>query len=222
MVQALLSFGLQSHPSVTLMAKATSRKRDSYHVGNLAEQLIDAARVMLEEVGPHKLSIRAVSDRVGVSCTAAYHHFANRSDLLSHLAAQGFKELAVALRKRESGKQEAKQLLRAGVLAYFGFARSHPALYQLMFGPELAEAELGEAFRSAKNEAFHELKAILSEVLGKPIESYDVHSAALGSWSYTHGLSSLVIHGVMQLPPGKNDSRFVDRSLQGFELLFSA
>lgn len=204
------------------MAKASSRTRDSYHVGNLAEQLIDAARVMLEEVGPHKLSIRAVSDRVGVSCTAAYHHFANRSDLVSHLATQGFKELAVALRHREGGKHDAKQLLRVGVLAYFGFARRHPALYQLMFGPECSEADMSESLRSARDEAFHELKVILAETLGKPIDSYEVHSAALASWSYTHGLSALVIHGVMQMPAGKHDTRFVDRSLQGFELLFSS
>lgn len=203
------------------MAKQTLRKRDSYHVGNLAEQLLAAARQMLEEVGPNKLSIRAVSDRVGVSCTAAYHHFANRSDLVSHLAAQGFRELAFALRQRDSSKQAAKQLLRAGVMAYFGFARKHPALYQLMFGPECSDAEMSESYRLARDEAFQELKAILSEVLGKPIVSREVHSAALASWSYTHGLSALVIHGVMQLPEGKHDTRFVDRSLQGLELLFS-
>ena len=79
------------------MAKPANRSRDAYHVGNLAPQLLAAARTLLEEVGPTKLSLRAVSERVGVSATAAYHHFQNRNELISHLAAQGFAELAAAL-----------------------------------------------------------------------------------------------------------------------------
>ena len=80
------------------MSNPPQRARDTYHVGNLAPQLLSAARDMLEEVGPTKLSLRAVSERVGVSSTAAYHHYANRAELIGHLAAQGFRELAKALR----------------------------------------------------------------------------------------------------------------------------
>ena len=76
------------------MAKPAKRARDTYHVGNLAPQLLAAARALLEEVGPTKLSLRAVSERVGVSATAAYHHFQNRNELIGQLAAQGFAELA--------------------------------------------------------------------------------------------------------------------------------
>ena len=64
------------------MSKTPQRARDTYHVGNLAPQLLQAAREMLEEVGPTKLSLRAVSERVGVSSTAAYHHYANRAELV--------------------------------------------------------------------------------------------------------------------------------------------
>ncbi|MCP5581280.1 TetR/AcrR family transcriptional regulator, partial [Klebsiella pneumoniae] len=72
------------------MSKTTERSRNTYHVGNLAPQLMLVAREMLEQVGPAKLSIRAISEKVGVSATATYHHYTNRIDLLSHLAAQGF------------------------------------------------------------------------------------------------------------------------------------
>ncbi|WVM90740.1 helix-turn-helix domain-containing protein [Halopseudomonas pachastrellae] len=67
------------------MAKPAKRARDTYHVGNLAPQLLAAARALLEEVGPTKLSLRAVSERVGVSATAAYHHFQNRNELIVSL-----------------------------------------------------------------------------------------------------------------------------------------
>lgn len=203
------------------MSKTPQRARDTYHVGNLAPQLLDAAREMLEEVGPTKLSLRAVSDRVGVSSTAAYHHYANRAELVGQLAAQGFRELATALRNGDQGNTGI-QKLRDASLAYFSFARSNPALYQLMFGPELASSEMPLEYRDARDKAFDELKSTIAEILGQKMDSAEVRRAALAGWSYTHGLASLVIHGVLQLPSSTTDARFVDSTLRGFEHLFQA
>jgi len=203
------------------MSKTTARSRDTYHVGNLAPQLLSAARQMLEEVGPTKLSMRAVSDRVGVSSTAAYHHYANRAELVGHLAAQGFRELAIALRAGDV-HHGGVQKLRDASLAYFTFARGNPALYQLMFGPELAESEMPAVYREARDEAFGELMRIIAEMLVKPVDSIEVRRAALAGWSYTHGLASLVIHGVLQFPAGTSNERFVDSTLMGFEHLLRA
>ncbi|MBC9251241.1 TetR family transcriptional regulator [Pseudomonas alcaligenes] len=203
------------------MSKTPQRARDTYHVGNLAPQLLEAARQMLEEVGPTKLSLRAVSERVGVSSTAAYHHYANRAELVGQLAAQGFRELGVALRKEDQGNA-GLQKLRDASLAYFSFARANPALYQLMFGPELGGNEMPLEYREARDEAFGELRRIIAEILGQPMDSADVRRAALAGWSYTHGLASLVIHGVLQFPAGTSDARFVDNTLQGFAHLFDA
>lgn len=203
------------------MSQAKPRKRDTYHVGNLAPQLLAAARQLLVEVGPSKLSLRAVSERVGVSSTAAYHHYANRSELLGELAAQGFRELGAALSRR-AASASAAQKMRDGVLAYFAFARANPALYQLMFGPELTPEDLIPALLHARTEAFGELHRIIAEVLAKPVDSAEVRSAALASWSYTHGLAALVIHGVLPLPTGASDERFVEKALQGLSRLLDA
>lgn len=203
------------------MSKTPQRARDTYHVGNLAPQLLDAAREMLEEVGPSKLSLRAVSERVGVSSTAAYHHYANRAELVGQLAAQGFRELGAVLRI-EDGGSTGLQKLRDASLAYFSFARANPALYQLMFGPELASGEMPFDYIEARDRAFGELRRIIAEILGQGMDSAEVRRAALAGWSYTHGLASLVIHGVLQFPAGTTDARFVDSTLQGFEHLFKA
>lgn len=202
------------------MSKTPQRARDTYHVGNLAPQLLQAAREMLEEVGPTKLSLRAVSERVGVSSTAAYHHYANRAELVGQLAAQGFRELGIALRREDSNA--GLQKLRDASLAYFSFARANPALYQLMFGPELGGDDLSADYREARDAAFGELKRIIAEILEQAIDSAEVRRAALAGWSYTHGLASLVIHGVLQLPDSTSDARFVDSTLKGFEHLFQA
>ncbi|ALN18344.1 TetR/AcrR family transcriptional regulator [Ectopseudomonas mendocina] len=200
---------------------STNRARDTYHVGNLAPQLLSAAREMLEEVGPTKLSLRAVSERVGVSSTAAYHHYANRAELIGHLAAQGFRELGTALRL-EDQDSTGLQKLRDACLAYFSFARNNPALYQLMFGPESASEDMPLQYREARDEAFDELKRIMADILGQDAASAEGRRAALAAWSYTHGLASLVIHGVLHFPASTTDARFVDTTLQGFEHLFKA
>ncbi|MGH8351967.1 MAG: TetR/AcrR family transcriptional regulator [Pseudomonas sp.] len=203
------------------MTKTKVRARDTYHVGNLAPQLLSAAREMLEEVGPTKLSLRAVSERVGVSATAAYHHYSNRAELIGQLAAQGFRELAKVIATRDSAATE-EQKLREASLAYFSFARSNPGLYQLMFGPEFASGEMIPEHRVAREEAFGEFKRIIAEILALEVEAAEVRAAALAGWSYTHGLASLVIQGVLQFPANTSDERFVERTLQGFEQLFEA
>lgn len=195
------------------------RTRESYHVGNLAPQLLQAAQDLLEEVGPNKLSLRAVSERVGVSSTAAYHHYANRAALIGHLAAKGFQELASALaQQRDDGKAVA--VLRNASLIYFSFARRNPALYQLMFGSEFPSGEMIPELLAARDQAFGELKRIIAGILNKDVESAAIRRAALAGWSYTHGLASLVIHDILEFPAGTSDERFVDSTLQGFAYLF--
>ncbi len=196
-----------------------SRTRDTYHVGNLAPQLLQAAQDLLEEVGPNKLSLRAVSERVGVSSTAAYHHYANRAELIGHLAAKGFRELASAL-AQQSGGDNVMQELRDASVTYFSFARSNPALYQLMFGSEFPSGEMIPELIAARDQAFGELKRIIAEILKKDVESIEIRRAALASWSYTHGLASLVIHDILEFPADTTNERFVDSALQGFAYLF--
>jgi AcrR family transcriptional regulator len=203
------------------MSKTPDRARDTYHVGNLAPQLMSAARAMLEEVGPVKLSLRAVAERVGVSPTAAYHHYANRAELIGHLAAQGFNELAAALADRD-GHGQATETLRQSTLTYFRFARSNPALYQLMFGAEFSTGEMIPALLAARERAFFELRSTMAEVLQSPHDSPEVRRAARAAWSFTHGLASLVIHGVLQIPSNVTEERFFEGSLQGLEYLFKA
>ncbi len=110
--------------------------------------------------------------------------------------------------------------LRDASLIYFRFARSNPALYQLMFGAEFATGEMIPELRSARELAFGELRSTIAEVLGRDVHSPEVRRAARAAWSYTHGLTSLVIHGVLHIPAGMTEERFLDGTLQGLGHLF--
>ena len=193
----------------------------SYHVGNLSAQLLITARRMLEEVGSNKLSMRALCSALHVTPAAAYHHFTNRADLLAQLATEGFLELAEAL-SEVSTTLAAEKKIHTFCLIYLDFARRNPALYQLMFGPELTADTMPEQLHTARQLAFSKLEIMLADLLNRPIDSIEVRNASLASWSYIHGLTALLLHEVLQRPSEVSDQRIIERTLAGFEVLFKA
>ncbi len=62
----------------------------SYHHGDLRTALLDAAAKRLAKHGVESLSLRKLAEDAGVSRTAPYHHFKDKSALLSAIAAKGF------------------------------------------------------------------------------------------------------------------------------------
>lgn len=201
------------------MAVKPQSSRNSYHVGNLSAQLLSTARTMLEEVGSTRLSLRALCTQLGVTPTAAYHHFTNRAQLLSQLATQGYQELAQVL-DAAGATLAVHDKLRGFCLTYLGFARDNPELYQLMFGSELTQENMPDTLREARQLAFSKLETMVAEVLQLPSNSADVRSAALASWSYLHGLTALLQHRVLERPAEVSDQRIIERTLAGFEVLF--
>ncbi len=116
----------------------------SYHHGDLRSALVCAAVARVEEVGAEHVSLRAVAAEVGVSPSAAYHHFADKDALLGEVAAQGLQHLVVAVSTQvaaiPAGSREAARLrFRAAGQAYVEFALSHPQLFRVAFSPYCLE-----------------------------------------------------------------------------------
>ena len=198
------------------MSKIANRKH--YHVGNLESQLIDQAKKMLEEVGPDKLSIRAIAEQLGVSATAVYHHFANKDELISHLAAEGFNQLEKVLVQCQVNveNQNKMQILSR---TYMLFAFDHPAMYQLMFGSQLAHSEMNGKLLKARKQAYAVVEQCVADVLGQDIQSKEVKSAALAAWSFAHGLASLIIHNVFEVSEQISKDAVIEKALLGFNQL---
>jgi len=164
-----------------------------YHHGDLRAALVTAARAILEEGGLDGLSLRAVARRAGVSQAAPYHHFADKTALMAAVAAQGFEELAAAMRGRMAAESDPQERLDATGVGYVLFAVGNPALFQLMFqgGKDLFQTD--PALAAAGEKAY----AVLEEAVA-------ARDAAAGSddppgiaqtaaWSMVHGLSKLIL-----------------------------
>jgi AcrR family transcriptional regulator len=159
-----------------------------YHVGDLPGRLVREARAMLDEGGLKQLNLRALAARAGITTGSMYHHYESKTELLGELAAGGFVELRRELEKadREAGQG---RRLRGWATGYFAFARREPALFALMFDPEIADLP---AVAAARAEALAVLRRIVGEVavaqgrLDPPLDQI-----TLAVWAAAHGAASL-------------------------------
>lgn len=181
----------------------TAAAARSYHHGDLRRALIDAGVAIVTEDQNWAFSLREVARRAGVSHNAPYNHFPEKKDLLDAVAGVGFERLRADMRAAMSETAEADGALDQIARAYVLFAADNPALYRLMFGPELVAADGSRPDSAAASGAG--AKLVLREVVERgaregrfSVASDDEASVAaivLCVWSTVHGLAMLIIDG---------------------------
>jgi AcrR family transcriptional regulator len=70
-----------------------------YHHGDLRRALLEEAVRTIRDDGAAALTLRAVAERLGVSRTALYRHFADKSALLNAVSEEGFRRLSDELER---------------------------------------------------------------------------------------------------------------------------
>jgi AcrR family transcriptional regulator len=161
-----------------------------YHHGDLRRALLDTALEAVAEHGPVAISLRDLARRAGVSHAAPTHHFRDKTGLLTALAAEGWGLLADAL---EAGPD--RGFAELGV-SYVVFATSHPAHFAVMRAPGLVRRD-DPALVAAERRAG---AALQTEPDGRPRDP----TTALAGWSLVHGLSALLLEGMVSPEPGSD------------------
>lgn len=170
-----------------------------YHHGDLRNGLIAEGLRLVETTGADGFSLREAARGLGVTANAAYRHFADKSDLLTAIAAHGFGILSDQLQASlEAARQEqAPAQLRVLGGAYVAFAVERPEVFRLMFGPyglcqimRLPPSNTGPS-------AGQILNAILDEMVGQGHMSVLARDGALlRVWSAIHGFALLALDGL--------------------------
>ncbi|ADB49850.1 TetR/AcrR family transcriptional regulator [Conexibacter woesei] len=166
----------------------------------LRDALLLAAEQEVGEVGVGDVSLRAIARRVGVSHQAPGHHFGDRNGLFTALAAKGFRTLErrmlAARRRIPADATPAERVATLGV-GYMVFARQHPALFSVMFRPELLDGD-DEELAAARASAF---AVLLDEVVAAGATGWGQHHSetalALTCWSTVHGAVTLWREGTL-------------------------
>jgi AcrR family transcriptional regulator len=185
------------------------RKRpDRYHHGDLRAALIQAALRTIQTRGVEALTLRGVGEDLGVSRTALYRHFTDKSALLAAVAAEGFRTFHGRLVAAWEGAGRGRAGFEAQGLAYIRFAIEHPSSYRVMFGgflsrplpPDLA-TESAAAFQ-ALVDAILEMQRAHLAAPGEPL------LPARFAWATVHGIAMLAIDGVLAPADAEAAARF--------------
>lgn len=108
--------------------------KERYHHGDLRGALLDAAETLVRERGADGWSLREASARVGVSPSAAYHHFGSRDALASALSEVVLARLGNRLRDTmDAAPEQGPERLAACGRAYVTWAVEDPAVARLVF-----------------------------------------------------------------------------------------
>jgi AcrR family transcriptional regulator len=183
-----------------------------YHHGDLARVLIDTAMDMLVTEGNWQFTLREVARRAGVSHNAPYKHFTDKAALLNELAFIGFDRLYQALLQAinaDSGRFDTD--LDAMAQAYLHFGLQNPALYHLMFGPDVAAA--ADLHQEPRARAPFDLLLDLlrrGQAAGA-VNDRPVRGLAAACWAQLHGLTMLKLDGLLR--PEKVGEDAIDHAL---------
>lgn len=167
---------------------------DRYHHGSLRTALLDAAERIVDAEGSPAFSLRELARAAGVSHAAPYKHFADRSALLSALAARWLAEFVDGQRAAATG--DPRQALLAAGTAYVQWARRHPPRYALMFDPALnrgPEDPGAVGLEAARHREL--LRALVADASRVGVIHDPPEVAGPRLWATVHGLAALVILG---------------------------
>ena len=173
------------------------KRQDRYHHGDLPRALLQEAVRIIQKGGVGALTLRTVGERLGVSRTALYRHFADKSALLAAVASEGFRTLRD--RTREAWDEHGR--LEPMGMAYVRFAVDHPSHYRVMFGGYVTGAAPDSELAREGGAAFNVLVDAIVALQQKGVLRPD-HPLALAQyiWATVHGIAMLAIDGQLKQP----------------------
>lgn len=143
------------------------------------DEIVAAARGLLESEGEGSVTMRAIAQRLGIRAPSLYKHISDKEELEVALVAQGLAEQADLF---EAAVDDAPDPVAAIAADYRAWAGEHPDLYRLMNDRPLPRERLPEGL---------EMRAIapLLTALGGD------RTRARAVWAFAHGMVALELAG---------------------------
>ncbi|SNT54106.1 DNA-binding transcriptional regulator, AcrR family [Asanoa hainanensis] len=162
------------------------------------DQIVAAAREILESEGLARLTMQAVADRVGVRAPSLYKRVRSRDDLIGLVTEATILDLGERLRALD-GSTDARADLASLARAFRAFAHERPAGYRLIFGwgPEPGQPQ---------QDAFVSASAPLLRIAEKLAGPEHALSAARTLTAWANGFVSMELAGAFRLGGSVDDA----------------
>lgn len=179
-------------------------------IDSVRARTLAAAMQILAEKGVAALSLRAIADSAGIGLASIYHYFANKEELLLHLALSGFQDLQREIAHFRTLPEHAPPM-RAAARAFFSFVLAHPALATLMFDEHLMAQHA--ALREAELATVAAYRASMAEDDRLPPEHQE--NAAHAIWAMGRGIAAIIA----SYPPGEIPLERIEKLMAGAAFL---
>ena len=164
-----------------------------YHHGDLRAALIEQGLRDLAGGAAGDLSLRAIARKVGVSATAVYRHFPDKTALIDALSIEGDRLLGEASRRAQESAGGGRMGFDATGRAYVRFALNHPALFRLM----MARFRGMPGDPDAQSVGLRLLVDNVAAMSAPDVPLAERALRALQSWALVHGLAMLMLDGIV-------------------------
>ena len=147
------------------------------------------------EFGYEGATIRRIAEEVGVSSTALYMHFHDKSEILLEICRDAFERMLDGNREIRSGQGDPEAKVRRMLEAYMAFGLENPNAYRLVFLTRPQEAsEAAEAVaRDLGRKVYESFEDTVRELGASGRLKVDVSLAAQALWAGAHGIVALII-----------------------------
>jgi AcrR family transcriptional regulator len=197
---------------------ATTRSRPRYHHGDLRATLIEAATQIIAQTRVEDFSVADAARAVGVSTGAPYRHFADRDDLLDHVAAAGFErlhDLSQAVMDRLP-KASIDRIV-AGGCAYVAFGASNPGLFHLMWSATRPNRGTGVAAQTGARCYAQFIESLSVVMAANGLGHLDAKAFGTPLWAMVHGFASLLIGNAHEVEPSLSRvEEMVDTAIRAY------
>ena len=179
--------------AVTFNPRSQRKPKGEGHARR-AEILAAAERIFVEH-GYEGATIRKIADEVGLSSTALYMHFSEKSEILHEICSGAFSSLLEANEAVSSHPGGPEARLRRMLRAYMDFGFANPNAYRLAYMTRPIELREGaqSAARDLGHELFRSFEKAVEDVGTAGLLRGDVRTTAQALWAGVHGVVSLMI-----------------------------
>ena len=173
--------------------RSTRKPRGDGHLRR-AEILAAAERIFVVD-GYEGATIRRIAEEVGVSSTALYMHFRDKSCILLEICQAALEGLLQRTREIADRPRDAVSRVKLMLDSYMRFGLANPNAYRLVYiegRPESSQWD--EQISEVSAQCYQAFAGVVREIAGEGrLRTLDPDTAAQAMWTACHGTVSLII-----------------------------
>jgi AcrR family transcriptional regulator len=153
--------------------------------------ILDGALSIGKTEGWQSLSMRKIADIIEYTAPTIYEYFASKEAILQELTRVGYIKMGQRLRSVMESQPDQEKLMEEMWLSYWDFAFEEKALYQLMFGVDMACSMSDKKITESEYPTLLFKAAIKSLYKNEDTAESEIASKYYTYWSVVHGLISI-------------------------------